>query len=141
MYTYVIIDTDHKLSDITLAAFDVSDLVILVTSQDVPSISRMQKFLDLAPHINLDMGRTLIVINPFDKRIGITPEKLSQSFKKEISVIIPLERETVIPSINRGVPFMLQKETQAKPVARAIANMAKSIKEQLALLEKASAGS
>jgi pilus assembly protein CpaE len=130
-YPLTIVDTSHRLSDVTLAAFDTSSLVLLLTSQDIPSLSRARKFLELAPLINLDRKRILSVMNPYDKRIGITPEKVGQTFQVEIGAVIPLESETVLPSINRGVPFTLQKELQNRAVARAIQTLADTVRQRI----------
>ena len=130
-YPITIIDTSHRLSDVTLAAFDHSDLVLLITSQDIPSLARARKFFELAPLVNLDRKRILSVLNPFDKRIGITPEKISQTFQVEIGAVVPLESITVVPSVNRGIPFMLHKELQGRPVARAMQSLVDTIRQRI----------
>ncbi len=56
-FNYVVVDTAHRLNDVTLAALDTSDLILLVTTQDIPSISRVRKFLDLVPVLELDARR------------------------------------------------------------------------------------
>src|SRR5512144_1306014 len=38
IYSYVVVDTTSHLNDVTLAAIDVSDVMVLVTTQDIPSI-------------------------------------------------------------------------------------------------------
>jgi pilus assembly protein CpaE len=139
LYPYVIIDTAHRLSDITLAAIDASDLVILVTTQDIPSLARVRKFLDLAPAINLDKQRILIAINQYDKRIGILPEKVTRAFQHPIAAVIPLEMATVIPSINRGAPFMLRAEMISRPIARAILALVEAVRQSIAQIEQAQA--
>jgi hypothetical protein len=45
-------------------------------------------------------------MNRFDKRIGITPEKISEA-SSEIVASHPIGERTVVPAVNRGVPFML----------------------------------
>ncbi|MEW5867741.1 MAG: response regulator [Chloroflexota bacterium] len=131
LYDYVIVDTAHRLGDITLAAIDVSSLVIVVTPHDIPSLARMRKFLDLAPALNLDERRMLVVINRFDKRMGIAPEKVGQAFRQEIAAVVPLESQVVTSSINRGVPFMLQKEALGQPAAQGLLAVAQALRERI----------
>ena len=64
----------------------------------------------------------MLVINQFDQRVGITPEKLKQAFGKEPEAIIPLARDLVLESINRGMPFLLRKADAALPVGQAMLN-------------------
>lgn len=137
LYAYVIVDADHRLSDITLAAFDASDLIVLVTSQDVPSIARTQKFFGIVPLLKLDPRKILVVMNKFDPRIGIQPERVSQAFKHEIASVLPLEREVVKPSINRGTPFMLERAALSRPVSQAVLETTKKIRGQIVRLERA----
>ncbi|MBN2548392.1 MAG: response regulator [Anaerolineales bacterium] len=130
-YSYVIVDTAHRLSDTTLAAFDASHLVITITTQDVPSIARLRKFLELAPALNLDQQRLLVIMNSFDPQAGVLPEKVADTFKIEIPFALPLAREVVTPSINRGIPLMLRKELAARSITDVISNLAEAAKKRL----------
>ncbi|HSQ26476.1 MAG TPA: response regulator [Anaerolineales bacterium] len=136
LYSYVLIDCPTQLTDTTLAALENSDLAIVLISQDIPSIARAKKFLDLAPLIHLESKRVLVAVNKYDKRIEITPEKLSATLKKEISTVIPLNSETVIKSINRGIPFMLDKQILVQPLGRAILELVEAVRQQVSNLEQ-----
>ncbi len=130
LFTYVIVDTSTDLTEHTLAVLDASDLVLLVTSQDVPSLDRMRRFLDLAPAIGLNKDRFRIVVSRFSDKINITPERISQTFKQEIFSIIPYDYAVVAPSTNQGAPFMMDKKLKASPIYKSIANLAKSIEKE-----------
>ena len=130
MYAYVIVDTSSALTDITLSTIDASDMVVLVTSQDIPSIKNCRLFLDLLDALGIDRNRVVFVMNHFDKRIGITPERISENFKHEISAVIPFDEKIVVPSVNRGVPLILGDKS--KPVAKAILSMAEALRKRIA---------
>jgi pilus assembly protein CpaE len=134
MFSYVIVDTSSSLTDITLGAFDASDLLLLVTTQDIPSIKNCRLFLDLADALGINRKRILFIMNRFDKRIGITPEKVSENFKQEIVAVIPFDDRVVGPSINRGIPFMLGDKS--RPVARGILAITEVIRQRLSELEE-----
>ncbi len=134
MFSYVIVDTSSSLTDITLGAFDASDLLVLVTTQDIPSIKNCRLFLDLADALGINRKRILFIMNRFDKRIGITPEKVSENFKQEIVAVIPFDDRVVGPSINRGIPFMLGDKS--RPVARGILSITEVIRQRLSELEE-----
>jgi pilus assembly protein CpaE len=135
-FPYVIVDSPSSLTEVGLSAFDISDLVIVLTTQDIPAIRDVRVFLDLVDILGIDKQRLLLVMNGFDKRIGITPEKVGESFKKEISAVIPLDRSTVIPSINRGVPFMMVSKNKTLPVAKAMLALAEAVREKLVLIDE-----
>lgn len=134
IYSYVIVDTSSILTDVVLSAMqDASDLIILLTTQDIPAIKNARLFLDLAGALSLDRGRILFVMNRFDKRIGITPEKVSESFKQEIVAVLPLEERTVVPAVNRGVPLLLGD--RSRPVAKSMLSLTEVIRQRLSQLE------
>jgi pilus assembly protein CpaE len=132
IYAYVVVDTTHVLNDITLAALDITDIVVLVVTQDIPAIKNTRLFLDLLNTIGVNRNRISFVMNRYDKRITITPDKVSENLKQEIVGVIPLDERIVIPSVNRGVPFMIDNMTQ--PCARAVFSLAESIRAQLSKL-------
>lgn len=132
-YTYIVVDTSTNLEDVTLAAIDLSDILILLTTQDIPAIKNARLFLELADVLSVDRSRILFVMNRFDKRIGITPEKIGDSFKQEIVAVLPEESRVVLPSINRGVPFMLGDKS--RPIARSYITLASVVRERIAQLK------
>jgi Flp pilus assembly CpaE family ATPase len=70
-------------------------------------------------------------MNQFNRKINIDPQKVGNSFHKEIAGVIPNDARVVIPSINRGVPFMLQSEVRSKPIALSVLNLAEVLRERL----------
>jgi pilus assembly protein CpaE len=134
LYAYVVIDTAHMLNDITLATIDVSDVIILVVTQDIPAIKNARLFLDLLSTIGVKRDRICFVMNRYDKRITISPEKVGENLKQPVVGVIPLDERIVIPSVNRGVPFMLDNKTQ--PCARSVFSLAEAVRAQISKLEK-----
>jgi len=129
MYAYVVVDTASYLTDITLSVLDLADVVVLVTTQDIPSIKDGRLFLDLMLTLNIQVDKIAFIMNRFDKRIAITPEKVGENLKQEVLAVIPLDEPTVIPAVNRGVPFMLDNKT--KPAARGIYTLAEALRAKL----------
>lgn len=128
-YAYVVIDTAHMLNEVTLTALDASDVIVLICTQDIPAIKNIRLFLDLLNTIGVQRDRLCLVMNKYDKRISITPEKVGENLKQPVAGVIPLEEAVVIPSVNRGIPFMIDNKT--KTVARAVFALAESIRTQL----------
>lgn len=133
LYAYVIVDTPSMLTDIVLSSVDESDIVVLVATQDIPSIKNSRLFLDLASSMGVERERIVFALNKYDKRIGITPEKIGENLKVEVSAIIPLDERVVIPSVNRGIPFILGNQTQ--PASRGILSLAGKIRSSIASIE------
>jgi pilus assembly protein CpaE len=135
IYSYVVVDTASILTDVTLAAIDVSDILVLVTTQDIPSIKNCRLFLDLSQTMGMERNRILFVMNRYDKRINITPERVAENLKQEVSSVIPLDEATVMKAVNRGVPFVLESKNQ--PASRGIFSLAESVRARIASQESA----
>lgn len=129
LYAYVIVDSSTYLNDISLAALDAADLIVLIGTQDIPSIKNDRLFLDLLLTLNIPSEKIAFVINKFDKRIAISPEKIGDNLKQKVLAIIPLDDRTVIPAMNRGVPFMI--DNKAAPAARGVYGLAETLRARL----------
>jgi len=129
LYAYVIVDSNAYLTDVTLSVLDIADSIVLVGTQDIPSIKNDRLFLDLLVTLKIPAEKIAFVMNKFDKRIAISPEKVGENLKQEVLAVIPFDERTVIPAVNRGVPFMLDNKTQ--PAARGIYILAEALRAKL----------
>ena len=133
LYAYVIVDPPSLLTDVVLASVDESDVVVLISTHDIPAIKNTRLFLDLVSSLGVDRNRIILTINRYDKRIGITPEKISENLKVDAAAIIPLDERVVIPSVNRGVPFILGNKAQ--PSSRGILSLAENVRTRILSIE------
>lgn len=134
MYSYVVVDTSPILTDVILSTIDISDVLVLVTTQEIPSIKNSRLFLDLLQTMGIVKDRVVFTMNKYDKRISITPERVSENLKHEVSTIVPLDEKVVITAVNRGVPFMLDNKSQ--PVGKGVLSLAGAVRARLTLLEQ-----
>jgi pilus assembly protein CpaE len=133
VYAYIIIDTASYLTEVVQSALDVSDLIVLLTTQDIPSIKSANSFLLLADTSGIKRERILFVMNRFDKRISITPERVGESLRQEILVTVPFEERIVPTSVNRGIPFII--DNKAQPIGKSILALADSVRDKIAKLQ------
>ena len=134
MYAYVVVDTSPILTDVILSTIDISDVIVLITTQEIPSIKNARLVLDLFKTMGVIKERIVFTMNRYDKRIAITPDRVSENLKHEISVTIPFDEKIVITSVNRGIPFMLDNN-KLQPVGRGIFSLAEAIRARLSVLE------
>jgi len=133
MYSYVIVDTSSTLTDVVISSMDVSNVIVVVATQDIPSINNTRLFLDLIDDLGLNRESIIFAMNRYDKRIAITPQRVGENLKQKVAAIIPVEERIVIPSVNRGIPFMLN--SKGKSVARGILSLAEKVREKLTKME------
>jgi len=138
IFSYIIIDTAPTLTDVILSTFDLSDIIVLVTTQEIPAIKNARLFLDLVQTMGIERDHIVFLMNRYDKRIAITPERVSENLKHEITVSIALDEKTVIPAVNRGVPFML--DNKAQPAGKGILSLAEAVRARIKSFDAQDAG-
>jgi pilus assembly protein CpaE len=106
LYHYIIIDTTPYLSEIVQTSLDIADFIILVTTQDIPTIKNTNQFLSLADASGIGRDRILFVMNRYDRRVAISPERIGETLKQPVLVTIPFEDRTISNAVNRGIPFV-----------------------------------
>ena len=134
IYNYIIIDTSSFLNDVVGSALELADLIILVTTQDIPSIKNSVQFLNLADASGIRRESILFVMNQFDKKYSISPEKVKESLKQDIVATIPFDDRLVKTAINRGIPLLI--DNRAHPISKAIISLAEIIQQHLKAKEE-----
>ncbi len=129
LYAYIIVDSSAYLTDVTLSVMDIADCIVLIATQDIPSIKNDRLFLDLLLTLNIPADKIAFVMNKFDKRIAISAERVGENLKQQVLAVIPLDERTVIPAANRGVPFMLDNKTQ--PASKGIYTLVEALRAKL----------
>ena len=135
LYSYVIVDTDSGLSDVTLDTLDASDLLVLISSQDIPAIINTRIMLTLLVNLGINKQKILLVMSRFDKQLAITPEKVGHNLGHKVAAVLPEDREVVVPAVNRGIPFMMG-EGRTKEIGKSILELVGKIREKLSKLEE-----
>lgn len=129
VYNYIVIDTETHLTESVISAFDISDVIVMVTTQEIPAIKNSKAFLTLIDQFQIGRARVVSVMNKYDKRISLLPERVGESLKQEIIAVIPLEEKIVVNSVNSGVPFMV--DNKAQPIGKCISGLVEAIKDKI----------
>jgi pilus assembly protein CpaE len=136
LFQYVIIDTGSGLDEVTQTAIDEADILIMVTSQDIPSVKNVRLFLDLLIALGYPIEKVLAVLNMYDKRrTTVTPERIKDITKIEVAAALPMDDRLVQPAMDRGVPFLPANQTH--PISKGIMSLAVKIKQKIAEIEAA----
>ncbi len=115
-YDYVIVDTPPAFTEHVLAAFDVSDLLILIATLDIPAVKNLRLTLDTLDLLGNPKESRLVVLNRSDAKVGLRAEDVVAALKQDIAVMVP-NSAAVPASINRGVPIILDEPTHPVSVA------------------------
>ncbi len=129
MYAYILLDTSSYLTDVVQVSIEAADMIVLITTQDIPAIKNANSFLTLTDASGIKREKILFIMNRYDKRISIAPERVGESLRQPIPIAIPLDDRIVSGSINRGVPFVI--DNKAQPTSKAIFQLADLVRERL----------
>jgi pilus assembly protein CpaE len=101
MYDVVVIDTPPTISEHVLAAFDLADTTVLLSTLDVPALKNLKVTLDTLDQLGYPKASRLVVLNRADARVGLKSGDVEQTIGAPVSVQIPSSVD-VPASINRG---------------------------------------
>ena len=120
-FDYVIVDTPPAFDDHVLSAFDLSDIVALIATLDIPALKNLKLTLETMDLLNYPRDRWRVVLNRADSKVGLAINEVEKSLRATISAQIPSSRD-VPAAINRGVPIVL--DDPRHPVSVAIKTFA-----------------
>ncbi len=116
MYDVVLVDTPPAFTDPVLAAFDVSEHLVLLATLDVPAVKNLKLTIETLTMLGFARDRCHAVLNRADAKVGLTVEDVAKTLGAEIAAEIPSSR-SVPASVNRGVALVLDEPGHAVSVA------------------------
>ena len=115
-FRYVVVDSAAGLTDVTLAALEISTDIVLVCSMDVPSVRSLRKEVAALDQLQMTSQRRHFVLNRADSRVGLTSDDVEATVGMRIDVAIPSSRAVPL-SLNQGDPLV--SGDPRSPVAKA----------------------
>ena len=125
VFSYIIIDTTASFDGKTITALDNSDLVLLITIINLPSVRKCQRCFDLFKRLGYTKDKIKIIVNRYMENEEIKVEDVEEVLGHPVYFKIPNNYFTIINSINKGLPVC-----EINPHS----NIAKSFRELAALL-------
>jgi pilus assembly protein CpaE len=106
-YDYVIVDTSKSFSPPTMAAFEQSDLIFLVTTADLPSLRNIKRCMPLLERTIPDSSeRVRLLVNRFQDDDLITTDDIQRTLGLPVYWTIANDYDAVMRSINSGRPIV-----------------------------------
>jgi pilus assembly protein CpaE len=123
-FKYVVVDTAPGLSEHTLAVLDQTDILVLVTSLDVPGIRGLRKELDTLRDIGLMLESRTVVLNFMHPSRGISVADVEASIGRKVDFQVPQSNSVPI-SVNQGIPLL--QAGSRDPVAKQLKALVESV--------------
>ncbi|WP_380168604.1 CpaE family protein [Jannaschia sp. R86511] len=122
-FDFVIVDTPPAFDDQVLAAFDLSDSIVLLATLDIPALKNLKLTLETLELLSYPRERWRIVLNRSDSKVGLSISEVEKTLRTAITAQVPSSRD-VPASVNRGVPIVL--DDPKHPVSLAIKQFAEN---------------
>ncbi len=121
MYDVIVIDTPPAITEHVLAAFDVSDSLVLLATLDVPALKNLKVSIDTLDQLGYPSQARLIVLNRADAKVGLDRDDVEGTVGAPVAVQIPSSGD-VPAAVNRG--RLIVREHPGHEVSRAIVQLA-----------------
>jgi pilus assembly protein CpaE len=122
-YHYIVTDTGTRLDDVTLTTLELSDMIVLVCTPDVPSIRATRAAMTLFAELGIAHERIVYVLNRVSRRAEIRVNDVRSLFSGyELIGEIPADFESLQPFVNCGA--LLAASVQGTAVTRALSQLA-----------------
>jgi pilus assembly protein CpaE len=106
-YDYVIVDTSKSFQPPTIAAFEQSDHIFLVTTADLPSLRNIKRCMPVLERLIPDSGdRIRLIVNRYQEDDLITRDDIERTLGLNVYWTIANDYEAVMRSINSGKPIV-----------------------------------
>lgn len=104
---YIIVDTSHDFSDMTIQMLNVSTSILLVMAPEIASLRTALSALEIYDRLGIDPGKVKIVLNHNSSNPAIKQAQLEKVLKRPLDFILPFEAGEVNRALNFGQPFIL----------------------------------
>jgi pilus assembly protein CpaE len=106
---FVVIDSPRALNELTIAALDAADDLILLMTLDIPAIRSAKRALDIFTRLGYDRSRVKVVINRYTKTPEFDLKQVEKVLETQVFATITNDYQAAIASINVGEPLVLSK--------------------------------
>ena len=103
-FSYIIVDTTSGFGMKTMKALSLSEMVLLLTTMDIPALRNCQRCLELFDSEDFEDDKVKILVNRFMETDDIKIEDVEKLLRKKVFWKIPNNYFTMMSANNLGVP-------------------------------------
>jgi pilus assembly protein CpaE len=104
MFDYIVIDTQTVLDKRTLAAMEMSDILLLPFVLSLPGIKNVRRHLAYFER-SVSRNKVKLLVNRYHKKGDIDLEEAARILDRDIFSVIPNSYDLAMKCLNKGVPF------------------------------------
>ncbi|MBM2826405.1 MAG: response regulator receiver protein [Dehalococcoidia bacterium] len=114
LYEFIIVDTHSSFSEVSIAALDAADLILVMTTMEMSSLKNVRLFIDtVTTKLDYPREKLALVVNRASPVGGLTVADVQASIGQQAVATISSNGLVAVYAVNQGVPFAISnKESQ-----------------------------
>lgn len=125
---FVVVDTSHDFSDLTIHMLTMSSTILLVMAPEMASLRTTMSALEIYDRLGISLDKVKIVLNNNSSNPAIKQVQLEKVLKHPIDFVLPYEAGEVNRALNFGQPFILNNPDL--PICLALEKMAYAMSDE-----------
>lgn len=105
-FSFVIVDTQHTLDPNTVAALDLSDMILLVTQLDLASVYNTRRVLETFNRMGYSEEKIKLVVNRHTKGNEMPLDKVKEVLGQKVSFLLAEDSRAVRDALTLGKPLV-----------------------------------
>jgi len=104
---FILVDTSHDFSDMTIHMLSMSSTILLVMAPEMASLRTTMSALEIYDRLGIPLEKVKIVLNNNSSSPAIRQVQLEKVLKRPVDFVLPFEAGEVNRALNFGQPFIL----------------------------------
>jgi len=104
---FVVVDTSHDFSDMTIHMLSMSSTILLVMAPEMASLRTTVSAMEIYDRLGISLDKVKIALNNNSSNPAIKQAQLEKVLKRPIDFVLPFEAGEVNRALNFGQPFIL----------------------------------
>jgi pilus assembly protein CpaE len=110
---FVVVDMWHAIEEATLAIMDLADVLLVVTTPEVPALRSTRRFLDYIRERPDRRSKVQLAVNRYPSKSAINLQEIERSLGIKAIGTLPSDGRLITTSINEGVEFLSSRSAAA----------------------------
>jgi pilus assembly protein CpaE len=123
-YSYIVVDTNSSLDDVTMSVLNGSDMILLVFSPDVLSVQTTLSTRQALQARGIALGKVRLVLNQTMPNPGLPLKMVENVLQQSVKLTLPFESKQ-LQAVVMGQPLMISDP--ALPLASSIKALSSAV--------------
>jgi len=104
-FAFIVLDVSRSWNEASVRALDLASEILLVTTQDVPTLNHARQHLDLLRRLGHADAKIHPIANRYSRRDAVTDKEFAQFLGRAPDAQLPNDYPSTVGSVNEGRPL------------------------------------